>query len=671
VVARAEGFSPIGDPAGQLAGRDFIQQSFNFVRGRPDLVLGSRAIGIRCAAYVPARNHDLIVKALEVDHAVVLSGPAGCGREITALAALRELGPELPIRRFSLEDRDTGELSAHGPGGYLIRARDGVHGLSRATELIRDRGGYLIVIADEDQAPISWLASFAVEPPAPVPVYRSWVAVGSRDWADWPDAALLLAGALPGDARRLARLAQRAADLAPGGRDLTQQRTLVAQAYRDWLPELRYWFAEHRQPHDRALLMAAAALAPASENSVYAAAAALAGRLGIRISGAGLGWRPVTELRTLLDEHEEGDQVTFRRPGFAEAALRHTFAEYPLARPDLLTWLAGLVTESLGGARPRLALAARFADLAAEYDEAGSIVQAVQRWTGHDHPDPDFTANPAYLALSRTCLHPVAGVRVRRAMDDWSTTTRLPLTLKLVLAQTCQVLGQTYPALALTRLKHLATRGDRQVMDQVIEAVRVLAETGHRPEILRAVRAWCAAADSEALSATQRRRRRQAGAELFLFFAAARDASGRPELLAGDPRARPADCLPGWRAALDFHVDRYDGDHRFTAASRRWLDAAARHPQLRDTITTLFVHAAGGPRLLPRATFGNSSAVLTADQAMAAVAREWFAAGPPSPERREVKEAITVPLTRNGWLRLLKRAWISARTRRDRRPERH
>ena len=63
VTAPFRGFGPSGfedgdapDPAGHPAGRDLIRQSFTFVRGRPDLVLSSRAIEARCAAYVPARN---------------------------------------------------------------------------------------------------------------------------------------------------------------------------------------------------------------------------------------------------------------------------------------------------------------------------------------------------------------------------------------------------------------------------------------------------------------------------------------------------------------------------------------------------------------------------------------------------------------------------------------
>lgn len=661
-----EGDGPVA--IGNIVGRDIIQKSWTFVRGRPAMYLGPAEIARRMGAYVAALNYDLIVKALEVDHAVVLSGPTGCGREITAIAAMREFGSVMPIRRFSLEDEDAAEIAEKEPCGYLVHAADGLAGLARCAEMIRARDGYLAVIGEENQARINWLASFAVEPPEAVQVYRRWVtSAGLGSWADWADATLLLESALPGDARRLARLVE---EIARDDIDVAEQRDQVASAYRGWSTELRHWFREHQKPHDRALLVAASALAPATENSVYAAAADLAERLHVNVYGAGLAWCPVTELGALLDEHRGSSQIVFHRLGFAESTLRHTIADYPLARRDLLTWLAALVTESLAGSRPRVSLAGTFADVAAEHGEADCIVQTARTWAETDNSDPDFNANPAYIAVSRTCLHPLVGSRIRRAMYEWSRVTRLPPTLKLTIAQVCEVLGQTYPSVALTRLKHLATRGNPQVTEQVKQTARLLAKSGHYTEVLRAVMAWCAAADAETLSTSQRRRRRQVGAALFLELAAAISESGLPDLLGGKAAMTPASCLPGWRAALDFRVEAGASDFGFAAIVGQWFDAAVRYAALRSAITTIFVNATGAPHFLPRAAYGNGPAIETADQVMRTIARDWFGAGPSSPERREVKEAITVPLTPNGWLRFLKRSWIVVRTRLANRSER-
>jgi len=645
---------------GVTAGHDFVQQANTFIRRHPAMYLGPGQIAARRTAYAPAGNHSLIVKALELDRCVVLAGPPGSGREITAMAAIRELEPKLPLRRFSLEDEEAGEIggigeiAAAGPGGWLLHAGDGLAALPRCVDTVRAARGYLAVIADDWGEQLSGLPVVVLEPPDALEVYRHWVtARGHGGWADWDQAPGLLSGSPPASGRRLARLVEeieQRGTLAPAA----AQQDQVRQAYQDWNAELRAWFRAHRPPHDRALLVAAAALAPDREDRVYAAAADLAGRLHIDVHGAGLAWCPVTELGALLDEHQPNAWVVFRRLGYAEAILRHTIADYPLARQDLLSWLAALVTESLAGLRPRVGLAGTYADVAAAHGEAGHIVRTARAWAEGGRADPDLSANPAYLALSRTCLHPLVGARVRRALYEWSRRTGLPPTLQLVVAQVCELLGQTYPSVALTRLKHLAARGNDQVVRQVQRSVRALADGGQRAEVLRAVMAWCAPAGPEARPAAQRGQRRRVGAALFLEFAEPAGEAGLPALLSGAGARTPAQCLDGWRAALDLQVDEGGADRQFAVVAGRWLDAAVRHGPLRDAITGLFARAAGAPYLPPRAEHG-SNRELTADVVMTAVARDWFAAGPPTQARRDVREAVTGPLTRGWWWPWLRR----------------
>lgn len=650
---------------GNTVSGDLVQQSLTFVRNRPAMFLGAREVSGRMAAFVPADNHKLIVKALELDRCLVLYGPPGSGREITAMKAMRELNDELRIRRFSLEDDDTEEMGVGQGCGYLVHARDGLTRLPGAIDAIRaSRSSYLAVIADDWNGNINGLPSIAIEPARALHVYQHWVtATGHGAWANWPEAPGLLEGAqaLPANGRRLARLVDEA-ESNDASTSATERQDQVFNAYQDWSRDLQLWFHEHREPHDRALLVAAAALAPASENSVYAAAAELAKRLKVDINGAGLAWCPVTELGTLLDEQQRSSQIAFNRLGFAQSTLRHTIADYPLARQDLLGWLAALVTESLAGRQPRISLAGTFAEVAAEHGEAEIIASTVRAWGANDSPDPDFNANPAYIALSRTCLHPLVGGRVRAAMYEWSRTARLPQTLKLTLVQVCEVLGQTYPSVALTRLKHLATRGNEQIAEQVKQTTRRLVEAGYYSEALKAVLAWCALMGRETLSVSQRQKRRRVGAALFLEFAGAVNEAGLPTVLAGSARLTPAHCRPGWRAVLDYYADGGAPHSGFGVAVKRWLDAAVTHTPLRAAITDMFVSAAGGPFTSFRVDYGNSAGLTTADSAMTAVARQWFMTGPREPAQREVMEAITVPLTRSGWLRRLKRGWIFMRT---------
>ena len=164
-------------------------------------------------------------------------------------------------------------------------------------------------------------------------VYRRWVTrYGLAEWADWKEAAALLEGALPAEARRLADLAAKA-----GTRDgdITAKQAEVAHAYRRWDDQLRDWFGQHKESHERALLLAAATLpAGAEEAYIYAAASSLAQRLRIEINGGGLAWCPITRLRELLGAEQDDDLIVFRRTSYAESALRHALADYPLARPD-------------------------------------------------------------------------------------------------------------------------------------------------------------------------------------------------------------------------------------------------------------------------------------------------------------------------------------------------
>jgi hypothetical protein len=631
-----------------------IQKTNTFVRRRPSMYLGSETVADLLDGYVRAGNHDLIVSALQTDHAVVLTGPRGCGRETTAIAAIRQLNPGIRLRRFSLEDEDTEEIRTED-AGHLVHAADG--GLSRlesCVEAVRAAGGYLVVIADAGGPPVSaFLRSIPVEPPDPLKVYRHRMnRRGLTDGWHWDVAPTLLEGASPGDARRLADITERIARRGGGG---LAQRAEVINAYRRWEDQLRGWFTEHRRPDERALLVAAAALSPAEDADVYTVASSLARRLDIRMNGAGLVWCPASGLRELLEVGAEEERIVFRRYGFAEAALRHALADYPVASVDLLSWLAALPTEDAVQHELREPLAEKFADLASEQGAADLIVATAGTWGA------DGRADLAFIALSRSCLHPRAGGRVRRALYDWSRAARTPQTLKLVIARVCEPLGQTYPSIALTRLKHLATHGNPQVGGQVILAAQALSAFGHRTEVLSAALDWCAEANEENLSQAARRRRRRAGAALFFELARPVAESGLPELLDGARDADPMTYVPGWRAVLDIG-DLIGTEGRwFGNGIHRWLDAALHHPRIRGRIVKIFVEAAR-PGPVAGIAYGTGRPDPTAAKVLIDVVRRWASVDRTDPARRDIKEAIVVPLTRPWLFRLLVVSYVQLRT---------
>jgi hypothetical protein len=636
---------------GATVNGDLVQSMTTFVRGRPPMYLSTAEVSDRLACYMPAHNHELVAKELRLNHAVGLVGPRGSGRETTAVAAMRQLKPTIPIRRLSLEDEDSEEIDAARACGYIIHAMDrGLARLGRCIEAVRASGGYLAVVAERvaPQSVAEFLSWITVESPNPVPIYRRWVCRrGLADWADWEQARILLGGALPADARRLADLV---AEASRRGGDITVRQAEAAQAYSGWAEELQGWFSEHPEPHQRVLLVAAATLpVGAAEAYIYAAASSLAQRLRIDINGGGLAWCPVTGLRALLGAKQEGGQVVFHRFGYAESVLRHTFADYPLARHQLLAWLAELPTGHADACGMGDKVAETFADLAAEHDEDEYIIRAGRSW-GHDG-----RADLAFIVLSRTCLDPRVGGRIRRALYDWSRTANTPQTLKLVIARVCQLLGQTYTSVALTRLKHLATYSDKQVAGEVIAAARALASEGHFEEVLDAAFDWCAQASQEGLADRARQRRRKVGAMLFLELAKLVAPSGLPEVLDRGRAADPAFCVPGWRAVLDFHATPGLWKDAIEQVLIRWLDAALRHDHVRARISAVLISAATPPVSFDKASRGvlpkpnPAIAKLVID-----IVRRWAASDTTDFIRAEIKEQIVTPLTYPWWLRLLK-----------------
>ncbi|WP_030170001.1 hypothetical protein [Spirillospora albida] len=526
---------------GNTVSRDLILTQLTFVRGRPSMVLSEAEVVERVAAYVPVLNHDEIVETLRRSHVVALAGPAGAGAATAAIAALRQLRPGLPIRLFSTGEDDVEEIGATEPRGYLVRAGDEEESRLRSClEAVRASGGFLLTVgtAAELRRFADFLRPVPVQPPPADEVYRRRLlrrGLGETCWPDWPQARELLKDALPGDARRLADLV---ADLHLEGGDERD----VSRAYRGWAEQLRGWFGVHSAHRDQTLMVAAATITPADETSVYGAALSLARQLKVEVAGGGLAWCPSTGLSELLDAEREDGRIVFRRPGFAQAVLRHVWNDYPLARLDLLAWLSSLpADDAIALEAPlRIRIASVFADLAAEHGAVEKVVQTAGRWAGGAQ-----RADLAYVALARTCLHPLIGGRIRRRLYEWSKERRAPQTLKLTVVRVCQVLGETHMSIALTRLKHLATHGDEQVQDEVFEVVRALSETRSRV-VFEAVIAWCHSATT--LSGGDAARRIRVGLRVLLFLLGIGESSARP---AAEPAVHRVVALIGRLATRD------------------------------------------------------------------------------------------------------------------------
>jgi hypothetical protein len=507
-----EGVEVSGEEAqvaiGNTVNRDLVLQQIRIVRGRPRMVMTEEQIAERVTGYVTARNHDEIVETLRRFQAVAVTGPPRSGTTTTAIAALRQLHPDMSIRYFSTDDDDVEEIEIAGARGYVVRAEDeSMTRLRACLEKVRGVGGYLLVAGtlEESRRFAEFLATVEVKPPPAHAVYRRRLyhrGLHGTAWPDWPRAAELLDGALPGDGRRLAELVL---DVKGAGEDAQQ----VERAYLGWSDELRDWFGKHRDLREQTLMVAAATITPADETSVYDAALWLARQLEVPVAGGGLAWCPTAELTTILEAEREGSTIVFRRPAYRESVLRHVWNEYPLTRMDLLAWLSRLAIEAAGlETALRHRLAEVFADLAAEHGKAPFIAETAGRWVGRDQLGADL----AYIALARTCLHPRVGGRIRERLYRWSRERQAPQNLKLTVARVCQVLGETHVSIALTRLKHLSTHGDEQIQGEVqLVALELAAQ--HRSTVIAAAMAWCELNPN--LSRQDRARRTRAGLRLL------------------------------------------------------------------------------------------------------------------------------------------------------------
>ncbi|WP_329522202.1 hypothetical protein [Spirillospora sp. NBC_01491] len=618
---------------GNVVGGDVIQHVQKFMRGRPALFLGPSEVVDRVNCHVPAPNHDLVVKALEADRAALLGGPPGSGRETAAIAAMSELRPDIPIRRFASDMEDSEEIRAAGPCGYLVRAADEKsEGLVRCLDAAHAAGGYVAIIGDEDQRlrlnlPVPFIE---VEPPDAVDVYRHRLTVrgyAGPGWARWTQARALLERARPAGARRLADIVE---DVTSRGGDLTAMQAEVVQAYRGWGQELRQWFLTNPEPQDRALMISAATLQPATDIDVYAAALALARQLRTEVNGSGLAWSPAAGLRDLLEADSEDGRIVFRRHGFARSVLRHVWDDYPLTRPDLMSWLSDLVLDANTASAQRTLIAEVFADLAAADGLYDRILTAAQSWAEAE------LSGPAYILLSQTCLHSRVGGKIRRGLYDWAYKARTDQTLKLTIARVCEPLGQAYPSIALTRLKHLATHGNGQVRQEVVGAARSLAQAGQRRAVIDAALDW--SGEHGRVSVAARRRRMRTGAIIFLDLAADVTQAGVPEILVHRP---VHEFAPAWGAALSA-----DPVLDVGGVFGLWLDTALHHAHVRSEIVRVLIDAG---RPVPDRVID--------------LARHWAAADPGDRTRRRIRDEIVVALTQTWWLRLLRILMIWARDR--------
>ncbi len=617
---------------GESGSQAFVREAVVAHRLGPEVVRQLRDL------YVKTPSWDAAAQALQARHAVALLGEAGTGRRITGVNLLADLGatpheltldPEdlerpLPISSghgYLVDLEDLGdlralELRAAASSGHLRRLPElRAYLVARVTEEVGD------ALRLEERMPVIRLRP----PDDHVAVFRSHLARlrnanEAQAWSLEGPIIGVLRGARPSDAVRLARLVRDvlAADprSLPGGttpqgppRSLpggttpqgpprtlhitTAQLDAVLLAYGKWAGHLAAWFEQTESAsacYERALLLAAAALEGERPTAVFAAADNLARLMAVpawggdpprppamsRDPGGALTRPAAAELLAGIDAELTDGRIRFPRPAYADSVLDHVWRDRPGLRSDLERWLVELPADTDDAVADRAVYS--LVRLAMRHRHPSLVTSAADEWAQH----PALRAL-AVQALTAAGLSEELGAAVRRRLYHWATRPSTHEDVQLMVAEVCRgPLAHAFPRNALTRLRHLASRGTEPVRMAVAGAMAGLAADERlRRIVLGEVIGWIRTDDDSNRQAT--------GRATFLRLVWLRDEAG--QVLFASPASQAADLtLPlaeGWRAVL-----RHPGTGRAArGAALGWLGAAARDLAPREPIVDVFAGA--------------------------------------------------------------------------------
>ncbi|GAA4200884.1 hypothetical protein GCM10022252_54760 [Streptosporangium oxazolinicum] len=452
--------------------------------------LDAQTVELKRAVCVRVDRHgaDVVGRAVSVlrdRSVVVLRGPEGTGRRITAINALTDLTPTPKELVLDPEDLER-SLVAEPSHGYLLDLGevDGelVPEVGRLVEgyvtRLRQVGSCLVILATPQAWRLLDLADERVTTtmtgPRPLAVFQShlayWTsAAQAREWARNDQIVNALEGGTPFDAVRLAGIVQR--DSESGPREAEDRLKEILAAYHNWEDALRDWFERSHgegKGYSRALLLATAALEEASAEDVFAAADLLAEQVTlvrdptVRLTGHGMTDQLADIGAQLIDE-----RIVFQRPEYASSVLDHVWHDRPHLRTDLREWLI-----ALGASRHGDRAAVTLLRMALRHGDPGVVADAAFRWCGTSA----ISRVRAVGILTAAAVSDEVGFGIRRKLYQWSIASG-PEDVQIAVAQVCGgPLGESFPRIALTRLRHLSRKDSVNVRDAVIEALKTLAQ---------------------------------------------------------------------------------------------------------------------------------------------------------------------------------------------------
>ncbi|WP_329027135.1 hypothetical protein [Streptomyces sp. NBC_00690] len=514
---------------------------------------------------------------------LTLVGDAGSGRRTAALRVLREVGVAKERIRWLMLDWDRPRIDQipHTKGhgfvldltGYRSLAEDFYTGLADYQREAAAAEAVLIILAVPETwapGPLSTVPSVRLSRPAAKDVAEAHLRHLAPERLDWlvkaPLGNLLTESAHPSDAARLATLVTEAQGDAPES---------IEEEFTEWKAHLRDWFERHCGPEDlreRALLIATALLEGVPADIVMRAADQLFVKVkGVLPPGGALAGQDLDGRLNAIGACQVGEGISLdaKRHGLAEAVLKHVWQQRPPLRQALLEWASDISApqgvavqhlQRIAGSLARMSLL-----------PGGTTVQSVA--SGWIETGRTAHRRLAVEILEAMALHPVTGVGVRKQLYDWAHQKNTSEALATAVAEICSGrLGETYPRVAMTRLRLLATRPDGRGREAAADAVRILAGAAEkRVLVLSEIVAWSESPDGIM---------RQAGAGTFLALTDITSDQLFPlpasEETSGTSTNTPAEHLftRGWRAAL-LEPATADAAHDRLSA---WLDS----PKLSD-----------------------------------------------------------------------------------------
>ncbi|MQY09485.1 hypothetical protein [Actinomadura macrotermitis] len=547
--------------------KQFLRRVLDDISLDPEAVARVRHVCVPTVTLVAARA------ALRDHGAVALLGEAGAGRTTAAITLLAEL--EVTPRPVLL-DEDAGPTDIERGHGYILDLQASWERSSPRTGLwvhnlvarAKETGCPLIVRSREPDWRALGLDSHVVpalpaEAAPGLDVLRSHLKelTGQEtadDWAHRVPVRQRMAQARPPDAVRLAKIIDNVLRLGTSGPDPTAD---ALAAYANWSDDLAARFRDTNGTSDpvngqrRALLIAIAVLDGAPASTIFGAAADLTKRVELQPPPGGALVGPgIRELATEAHAELQEGCIRFTRPSYAESVLDYVWSERSHLLPVLRKWMEDLPS-------PADEATARATDsltgLALRHGDAGLVASAAYAWAQKDQK----TRPHAVTALTAAALSERTGREIRQRMYDWSRSASAPEAVHLTVAEVCAgPLAQTFPQIALTRLRHLAVRSNERVKEASIQSLLSLAQDRRlRRPVLREITDWAEGEEP----------RRSTGLRAFLRLARLR-AEERVLLLPERPGAETALLGRLWRTVLR-ERELQDVTGRVAAG---WLEAA-------------------------------------------------------------------------------------------------